>query len=213
MNGTIKMTDVVYKAIRRDDLETMKKCINENIIDIRWRDFRYERTLLHCSAAWSAIDCLQFLINCGANVNSTDYIGNTPLHTIAETHLGEAVCHRINVENTGRCVKALLDAGANINAVNIDDQTPFMLSIPRNINYKNDHTMRILIDRGADPALGNHKNTPKIPIHIQEFIKSRKLVRVTAIAFITLYKKAWIGGNGKDVLRLIGRHIWSMRIC
>jgi hypothetical protein len=72
--------------------------------------------------------------------------------------------------------------------------------------------LRLLIDRGADIIIGDWTRVPIIPIHIQEFIKSRNLTRVTAIAFITLYKKAYVGGNGKDVLRLIGKHIWSMRM-
>jgi ankyrin repeat protein len=203
---------VVYDILRRDDLEAFKKCITENIIDIWQQDSRYKRTLLHNAAVLNAYNCLQFLLDCGIDANSIDYIGNTSLHAAAlyaaALHLNDCINHL----DVRQCIKALLDAGANINALNHDDRTPFMFLIPRRTDYKNDNMLRLLIDRGADIIIGDWTRVPIIPIHIQEFIKSRNLTRVTAIAFITLYKKAYVGGNGKDVLRLIGKHIWSMRM-
>lgn len=42
-----------------------------------------QKTPLHYAAQWGQEEILDFLIDCGADVNSTDFIEDTPLHFVS----------------------------------------------------------------------------------------------------------------------------------
>lgn len=42
-----------------------------------------QKTPLHYAAQWGQEEALDFLIECGAEVNATDFIEDTPLHLVS----------------------------------------------------------------------------------------------------------------------------------
>lgn len=42
-----------------------------------------QKTPLHYAAQWGQEETLDFLVECGANVNSADFIDDTPLHFVS----------------------------------------------------------------------------------------------------------------------------------
>jgi len=56
------------------------------------------QSLLHCAAHFGALDVIRLLLETGAEANSCDLLGNTPLHT-AVTH-GELACARELIPHT-----------------------------------------------------------------------------------------------------------------
>lgn len=42
-----------------------------------------QKTPLHHAAQWGQEEALDFLIECGADVNAADFIGDTPLHLVS----------------------------------------------------------------------------------------------------------------------------------
>lgn len=86
------------------------------------------------------IQCLQHLLNAGADINMKDMLGYTALAHAAENG---------NVN----CVETLLEAGSQtlINISNTDSQTPLMLAAGS--NGDNVQCLQKLLSAGADPNL------------------------------------------------------------
>lgn len=49
-----------------------------------------QKTPLHYAAQWGQEETLDFLIECGANVNAPDFIEDTPLHFVSITLNGKS---------------------------------------------------------------------------------------------------------------------------
>ncbi len=47
-----------------------------------------QKTPLHHAAQWGQEEALDFLIECGADVNAADFIGDTPLHLVSQARQG-----------------------------------------------------------------------------------------------------------------------------
>jgi ankyrin repeat protein len=192
------MSQSIHYLAHSGYLEELKKEISTSNINI---GNYYGETALTYAASGNALQCLIFLISAGADITIKNQNMECPLFFAAWA-------------NNFDCVKALLDAGSEINSKNLQGATPFIISLSRT-HDKNYRVSKLLIDRGADITIGDLPNITidcDIPTCIVKFIESRNLTRIGAIAFITLYKKAYVGGNSKDVLRLIGKHIWTMRM-
>lgn len=84
------------------------------------------------------IDMLSACLNAGANIESREYWGNTPLMTASSNGQPDMV-------------KLLLDKGANVNARNRDGETALKVSV------HNDATITtMLLEKGANLALGDN---------------------------------------------------------
>lgn len=79
-----------------------------------------EQNPIRFAAGWDKPQCLQLLIQRGANVNQADRIGNTPLHA------------SVRDSQSATCALILMDAGADIHAKNHREQSPRDLAAERN---------------------------------------------------------------------------------
>jgi ankyrin repeat protein len=104
-------------------------------------------------------------------------------------------------------VSSLLDAGATLNAVNNDGQTPLYLCMMHN----QPHIAQLLVDRGAN-CIFKDVNVPTW-LHAITEKRSRCRSAVAVLIGIHKYHRTKITGkNDINMLRLIGKHIWSTRM-
>lgn len=97
------------------------------------------QTLTNMALAQENTALLRVLVEKGANVNSVDYLENTPLHLAAERGMQEAVT-------------LLLENGAYADAINIMGTTPIMAAAQRG----HDNIASQLAQAGADPELRDY---------------------------------------------------------
>jgi ankyrin repeat protein len=137
------------------------------------------------------------------NLNARDPRGFTPL---------DYSCWNDHVH----VVSELADAGSNIDEANDDDGWS---PVFRAIRIERYNMARLLIDRGAKvfnvdlPLVG--KRTLSIPEWVGEFIASRSKCRIAAITIIGIHKyhrTTVTGNNDINVLKLVSKHMWSMRM-
>jgi ankyrin repeat protein len=135
----------------------------------------------------------------GANVNARDRFGWTALHISSQrdsdSHV--AVAH------------TLLDTGAIVDTIDNRGKTPLHWALAKG----RDNVARMLLDRGAN--ILTVKLDEGIPSWVNLFIESRQRCRCVAIIIIGVHKYHCTnitGNNDNNVMRLIGKHIWSTRI-
>ena len=107
-------------------------------VDANWQTPIGE-TLTNMALAQENIALLRVLVEKGANVNSLDYMENTPLHLAAERGMHEAVT-------------LLLNYGAYVDAINIMGTTPIMAAAQRG----HDDIAGQLAQAGANPELRDY---------------------------------------------------------
>jgi hypothetical protein len=155
-------------------------------------------TVLHCATYKGHFDCVEYCIEFGANVNARNNDGWLPLHLAS-------LNRHVDI------VRILLDAGAIVDATNNFGWTPLC----RAIVDKHDDLVRILIDRGAKVSNILDKQFCAIPDWVTTFIQSRSKCRFAAILIIDIHKyhrTNMTGNNDINVIKLISKHIWSMRM-
>jgi hypothetical protein len=106
-------------------------------------------------------------------------------------------------------VKTLINAGADVNLRNSFGYAPIIYSMM--FNYMPHTCTKILIDSGA--FIPSSDDLIAVPPEIYQFIANRNKTQQAAITMMSTHKKThMIQQNGKDALRLIAKHIWSMRM-
>ncbi len=157
-------------------------------------------TVLSSAALGGNVEAIELLLKMGAQVNTRNpYNKRTPLHYAASGcyEHGEA-CH------------LLIDHHAEVNVMDNYQHTP----LQRAIRCQRNDAVRALINRGANITFVKlDYNLGSVPEWIYKFIESRETCRRVAIIMMGLYrfKRCKFEGNNKDVLRIIGKIIWSSR--
>ena len=118
----------IHKA--KDNLIKLSLLVS-NGADINGKTYNEGETVLHICARDNCVDSCHMLIAIGADVNSKDYRGTTPL---------------FNAIDNPEILRILLAANADINAVNYDGLTPFLLAVITN----NIGACYYLAEHGAD---------------------------------------------------------------
>uniref|UniRef100_A0A665UFA6 Serine/threonine-protein phosphatase 6 regulatory ankyrin repeat subunit C-like n=1 Tax=Echeneis naucrates TaxID=173247 RepID=A0A665UFA6_ECHNA len=99
------------------------------------------RTCLHAAASGGNVDCLNLLLNNGADVDIKDILGRSPLHYAA-------------ANGNSHCTISLVRAGANVNGLDLMGCSPLHYAAAS-------HTfcgcLDYLLDNGANPTLKNNK--------------------------------------------------------
>jgi hypothetical protein len=206
--------DDMYGYIIYEDWISLKNALNKSNMNETFGD--QKMTILAYAIIYQRLEIVLHLIQLGCDVNAkVDKHGRTAL-TYASSYL-----YTFNADDIVLYVRALLNAGANVNAmdktgvtaleanlngiyVSMSGQTTadWRLTIPLDNHLK---ISKLLIDRGADVTLLRNFDLPN---QLKEFINQRNQTRRGAIVIVALRH---IHSNGRDVLRLIGKHVWSFR--
>jgi hypothetical protein len=186
----------VFHAVKYGDLEHLREVLTrDNVSNVSGGGL----TALHHAVNNGHTECVKYLLEMDANVNARTDGGSTPLHCAIQ---------RGDVDTT----HILLGAGAVADATDKDGQTPLY----RAVLFNHREVARLLIDQGA--RIANVKldgDVQLIPAWIHQITSSRSLCRSVAIVVIGIHKyhrTNITGNNDVNVLKLIGKHIWSMRM-
>ena len=136
-------------ASKQGDVALINKLLNEGAKVDEPNSGKWSATPLY----WSLFDCkfeaAEFLLTKGANVNSTDSFGSTPLYM--------AVCCE-NVDLS--LIEHLIQKGADVNYKNTSDG---LTSLHYAISCGSDDVARLLIEKGANVnAIADDGTTPLI---------------------------------------------------
>jgi ankyrin repeat protein len=119
------------------DLAAMKTAIEAGDIDVvrRLISTRFyvrsafivpseKQTALHLAATFGKAEICRLLLRCGANVRAPNIRGNTPLHCVLGSGVGDVVAAEI-------CAM-FIKAGASVNVANVDGITPLAFAAQAN---------------------------------------------------------------------------------
>lgn len=136
-------------------------------------------TAIYFAVEKNNLDILKLLLEHGADINSADEAGDTPLmEAINEfdrwsgeeqwdmlklllaggadvnrkNHLKHTVLHEVSKASPPEILKLILEAGAEVNAADEKSITPLMLAAANNTHPE---SVRLLLESGADPSLKN----------------------------------------------------------
>jgi ankyrin repeat protein len=188
------MVDDAHIAILNDDLELLKKSINDDNLNAIDRD---HCTPLYATAAHGRTRLMKYLIQRGADLNFTDLCKYAPIMKAVQ---------RDRVE----CVKLLADAGCALDIV-YEDITVLFIALQNNCY----NSINLLIDHGV--VVTNdilHFDAYRLDL-VYSIINTRLETRHKALAILTMHKQKH-GPNhftkqDKHVIKMISKHIWSMR--
>ena len=121
------------------DYPRLKKLIRK-AKDINETDQDGRNALMYALADGLDFECIQLLIDCGADVNSVDKQQWTPLHIAASYQNLEAV-------------KLLIQQGAQIEVKNAFGNTPLLECVGKEVHMD---IVRLLLEHGADPDMKNN---------------------------------------------------------
>jgi hypothetical protein len=185
-----------FNAARVGDVDQLRRVLTVDNVDdvdgVNW-------TALVRAAKNGQVECVKVCLEMGANVNARDDVGATPLRFASSNGQMGAV-------------RILLDAGATVDAKSNNGWTPLYFAIRCN----RVDIARLLIDRGANVSNVKLNDSLKvIPDWVNTFVASRSNCRCVAVILIGIHKyhqTHMTGNNDINVLRLIGKHIWSTRM-
>lgn len=123
--------------------------------DVNEKANNFRGTALHHAALVGMSEAIPILLSKGANPNSVNHSGYTPLH-FASTFAKDEDSQEIKAVSI-EMIQILLDVGANIDAVNDLGNSP----LHRAFGYGSVETINHLIDAGATQTLINvNADTP-----------------------------------------------------
>ena len=199
------LTRNIILACKEGNLEKLKELITPENVNFVFDD---------CNHLWGtplflltrlrhdekAISCVEFLLSMGANVNWSFHEGDTAL---------------FNTTVPG-VARLLIKAGSDINSKNSHGLTPL-----EDIYQRPDVDSDEIYYEQADFELakcfidlGAHISDNECPQWIKSLDRRRKLCKtmvITVLGIRRFRKSPVIGSNGRDVMGLIAKDIWSTR--
>jgi len=155
------------------NVEAVRAQLNteDNIINARYNDRRREfgATALHVACRNNKVDVIRVLLENGADPNSVDDFGQTPL---IELMLME------NDGNVSAAIELLLEHGADINAKDDEDTTALMYACLS----KNKNAVDVLLENRADIHLRD--NTGKTALQIAQDKGNADIVEAIEAAIV-----------------------------
>lgn len=149
--------------------------------------------------AHNSAECTALLIAAHpAGVNAVDASGRSPLHNATE-------------DGTLDICSLLLNAGSMVDVVNMRGHTPLYWALSSD---KRD-VAEVLLDHGARlERVKLDKRLKTIPAWAVSFVERRNACRSLCWAMLELARRRSrvIGGNRRDVLRLVAKCLWALRL-
>lgn len=183
----------ILEALEHNDVKTFCTLVTKENVNTA---FVRANTILYQAAYYKRVELMRYCIFLGANI---DYAVNeykwTPLHIAARRGVYEGV-------------KLLLDYGANVNALTLHGSSAISTAT-LDYSFNKNAIVKLLIDRGCQPS----KQQLKFEF-VNKVVTNRNL-RHNILDFIAIfkYKLQHIACSPLDinVVRLIGKHLWSHR--
>lgn len=188
--------DLIYAA-RIGNLSTLDR---QRILDsLNWNGIGGQ-TLLGIAASNGNASNVLYLIQCGAKLNTRGFFGDSPL----------MYATRFDYQCI---VKMLLEAGADVEHMDNDGVTSLWWALAE----KSTKCVKILIDYGARlDKVRKHCPIPPlkgIPKWVTRYVDARECARKAAVLMVGIHKRCSVTqGQDVNVLRIIGKHIWSTRM-
>lgn len=117
--------------------------------------------------------------------------------------------YRTAVLGRPRLMRALLDLGTPVDILNKYGRTTLYAALAH--NYVD--CVWLLLDAGAQLDLVKEREDFKIPAWARDFVSKREKTRKSSVVILGLLhcKSKVTGKNGRDVLRMVARCMWSLR--
>lgn len=180
-------------------------------------------TPLYVASIYSYSRCIKLLLDAGADASIPTGTGCIPLHVSTKSlkcvslllhsypdgvyvmdEKGDTPLHSAAARGTLEACLLMLQAGSIVDAKNNEGHTPLCFAFL----YDNRPVAELLIDHGA------YWNLEEAPEWVPSFVAQRNACRASCYAMLELArrKSPVIGGNRRDVLRLIAALVWNTRL-
>ena len=173
-----------------DDIQLFRRCLAERGLDA-WDDSPTGRTVLHNAALQTSNPTIiRLLLDAGADPNTPDDRGVTPLHLGAQNRNPMVVTH-------------LLSAGADLHTGDNEGYTPLHHAAAWS---GNDRVVNLLLTRGANPLADS--NDGRTPLHSALRYQAGSgtvtvLIEAGAAASLTPLQRAALDGDDTTVESLL----------
>ena len=152
-------------------------------------------TALHFAASHTHLE-ISHILDCGANVNSRDDMGRTPLHWLLE----DAPCV-LSISQAPHITRLLLEHGADVNVRDNQDNIPLLQVLELELESDmdlDDHIAlaRMLLEHGAEPNV--KKKDGKTPLQVVLGRKDNNDAKDLVTARLLLEHGADVNAQDKD---------------
>nr|XP_018905356.1 PREDICTED: transient receptor potential channel pyrexia [Bemisia tabaci] len=168
----------------------MAKCLQTILahcpkVDLNIQTRGRRSTPLHLASENGYFECVQYLINAGADVHAVNYKEQTALHLAAKAQSTE-------------CMEVLLAAGCPINGQDMDSRTPLHATLAKTLLAFN--ALEVLLRRGADVNLSDKYGYT--PLHIAALNELSQCVDCLIMSGADVTART---SGGLSALSIIGR--------
>ena len=133
MGNLVSKAERLHELVSSNKTEELKELLAQWGVNVNCRETRDRRTPLMLAAENGFVQCVELLLDKGADVNVTNIYGYTPLIYAAK-------------KGSRECVKLLLDKGADVNVGDNHWYTPLIYAAKKGSH----ECVKLFLDKGAD---------------------------------------------------------------